>query len=221
MSPISSLDTQNEIHNLACQSASESLTYVERRMLQEAVFKMGGSSNMKSTLTSLISTAKSIATRLPGGGNLHCYITFPSAETPSDFELFPITSKLFRSALDVANPGSVLAAHALRDAFLVAHRVANRNQAKELESYAHRPPFAKQVELPDWFPDTSHPIPIQNVQFRPHYIICNERNMTQMAKLEVESMASLYNSFFKTIWLQACVERKVSGQVSYASVTPP
>lgn len=84
----------------------------------------------------------------------------------------------------------------------------NRNPIRNLVSYFQRPLIDKQIGLPDWFPLLNW-----YAKLRPPYIILNAQNMTQMAKLDVASMAALATSFLQKIWLQGCAERKV--QVKY------
>ena len=61
-------------------------------------------------------------------GQIHLFLSCRDPTTPSGnehFHLFPIVSKLFHSALLTSRKGSSTATQAIRNAFFVAHKVAN------------------------------------------------------------------------------------------------
>lgn len=131
------------------------------------------------------------------------------------FWTFPCCLKAFHWALTVSNPGSLPTAQALRNTFLVSHWAVSQNIAPHnnanMESTGNKSVIPCNTGLSINSTEES----------RTNYILSNEREINVLTKLYVNEMARFYNSFFKEIWPQGCSERNVSGQITYAMMTPP
>ena len=202
-------------------SNEKPVSQTEKLKIHEAIRRMVDTHGVETTVTKLICTAKAIASSLPRGGELHCFITSASMGNRNKFELFPIASNLFHDALCVSNPKSDLAAQAIRDVFLIAYRVNRPTFPVTMRDNSIRIAQRNPIVFPRWFPYKATKIHPNFSSNRTQYLLCHQQNMEKMSKLEVAPMATLYNSFFRQIWAQGCIQRKISGQISYAMLTPP
>jgi len=121
-------NTGNRLETRPRNTDSAQITDVQKAMCSAALNAMGGSHNIDEKMRKFIDAAMELQSAIPDGANLHCFMTCPvstNAASENEVSLFPLVSRLFHSALHASRRGSTVLGQALRDTFLIAHRVAH------------------------------------------------------------------------------------------------
>jgi len=203
---------------------------IQESMCAAAITAMGGSDSIDKNVRNFMEAAKALQEVVPEGANLHCFISCPSINNRSGGEesnLFPLVSNLFHTALHASRRGSTVVGQALRDTFLIAHRVSNGR------FFTARPSLTipgietsqriPSLILPEWFPsmpDSSEVSPAHESSI-PQYILCRHSIMNEIGHLGVARIGLVYTKLFTSIWETGRRQSRVSGRITYARMTPP
>jgi len=198
-------------------------------MFSAALNAMGNSEGLNKKMDKFMEAAMELQNELPQGANLHCFITCPlrtSATESSESSLFPLVSRLFHSALHASRRGSAVAGQALRDAFLIAHRVSHEHgyyapRAEEIS--LAQPQSEGLLSFPDWFP-AGHSEANESsnlVSANPQYIFCRHDVMTDIGSLGIHKIADIYTDLFTALWEKGRTNGEVTGRLTYSRMTPP
>jgi len=105
---------------------------------------------------------------------------------------------------------------ALRDTFLIAHRVAD---GRFYGDPATPPQDTWTLKLPPWFPSTDATAATQN--HGPQFIFCRHNVIEEIGRIGVKKLANVYSQLFTALWDLGRRNKRVSGRITYADMTPP
>lgn len=212
--------TQSEVVN-ANQSITKTGTKTQQAMADAAIRSFGGGDSIGKKVYDFIRAANELQTELRGIGKVHCFLSCTPENSTSQCgsrNLVPVVSDLFHSALSISNPRSSIAGMAIRDAFLIAYRVANCQFP-----LSHQPGYTAaepNIQLPDWFPFSLSEMD-NTPTIRSQYIICRYEFMKTMEESGMQNVVQLYGELFARIWNTGREKKLVKGRISYARMTPP
>jgi len=234
--------------------ARQSITSVSNMDMKEAMCtaalkELKASAATAKRLEEFMASASILQNSIGEQGEIHCFITVkgpPGSQSRESTQLYPLLSKDFLTALHGSCTGSAVAAHALRDAFLIARRVSGERipvaasvpiaprastqnllrpasiAAPEAEAATEKIPI---LSLPEWFPCESIPTTASEASEnltndRPKFILCRDSVIRDLIRLGVPKVSEIYATFFSAMWNIGYKKRLVSGRITYARMTP-
>jgi len=194
---------------------------------------MPASQAVNKLLGDFMQAANDLQNDIPQRANLHCFISIPGTPNETESSIFPLVSSLFHSALHSSRRGSTIVGQALRDTFLIAHRVSDGRfyygpRADNLPRPGQRPsdtvtPSVPALGLPAWFPSAPterHDTNDADTDI-PEFITCRHFHTTEIERLVITKISQVYVDLFGALWEKGHKEVRVTGRSIYPKMTPP
>jgi len=194
-------------------------------MCAAAMRAMPASQAVNKLLGDFMQAANNLQHEIPQGANLHCFLSIPGTSNETESSIFPLVSSLFHSALHSSRRGSTIVGQALRDTFLIAHRVSDSRfyygpHADNLPRPGQRP---SALGLPSWFssaPTERHDTNYVDTDI-PEFITCRHFHTTEIERLVITKISQVYVDLFGALWEKGHKEVRVTGRSIYPKMTPP
>ena len=190
---------------------------IEKAMCAAVLANMGGSNAIKENLDNFLKPASELQSVVPKGLNLHCSLICPVSKNDPYEEgsrLYSLVSRLFHVAHHTARRGSTIIGQALREAFLMAHRVAlGRFYSENGRGISYEIP---ELELTSCLPNRDSP---ENSPLAPaQYTVFEHTIMEKIGNSGVNSTAESYSKLFTKSWELRRRKLCLSGRITYAHI---
>lgn len=194
---------------------------IQKAMADQTIKTLGDSNLLRHLMYNLVQAAIELQSAIAQKGNIHVFLSCASTESANaarDQNLYPVVSNLYHSALMASNSGSTVVAQAIRDAFLLARRVADGRYNEQQRIL--RAGVVPKIELPTWFPYSvpEHPTAEES---NPVYVTCDHNIMKQLEKVGSKTVTDIYGQLITDLWNKGRDKKVVSGRITYARMTPP
>ncbi len=192
---------------------------MQKAMVSQAIRSLGNRNSIASLIIELIRESNELQNAIGENGEVHFFLTTRSPGTSLEqINVLPVVSSLYHFALMEINCGSTIAAQALRDAFLLARRVASRrypNPHPRVESN-----FQPRMELPPWFPWSGPQYKNDKSQSSSN-IMCDPQINQCLGRSGAENVSEIYGKLLTHVWNTGRAKKFVRGRIIYSQMTPP